>query len=128
MENQYAQALWQMVEGGMDHNKAVHALHDMLVRDGRTELMHRIGRAFARIASRQLQRKRFTLSVAHEKDQHDARKEATEVLKKLDIRPEEIDTAVDETLVGGWRLEGSEHLVDASFKKHLLTLYNRATQ
>jgi len=33
---------------------------------------------------------------------------------------------VDESLIGGWRLEGKETLVDASYKRELLELFNRS--
>ena len=35
---------------------------------------------------------------------------------------------VDDSLIGGWRLEGRERLIDASYKELLLSIYNRATQ
>ncbi len=35
---------------------------------------------------------------------------------------------IDSDLIGGWRMESGEHLIDNSYKKHLLTIYNAATQ
>ena len=40
----------------------------------------------------------------------------------------DVDVALDDSLIGGWRLEGRGNLVDASFKKSLLDMYNRTTQ
>ena len=128
MEATYAQALWQMIERGTTPKKAVDALHKSLVARGRQALMPRIGKAFARLAARDGERSGLVLSVAHEKDERKAMREAKEVLAEMNAPKESIALKVDESLIGGWRLEGSEHLIDASWKKHLLSIYNRATQ
>lgn len=127
MEQQYAQALWQMIEGGMDHKKAVDSLHKKLEAEGRTQMWGRIGKAFERIAQRSLQRSRLTLFVAREKDAHRATSEAKKALETMKYQAKDMNVKVDESLIGGWRLEGAEHLVDASFKKQLLSIYNRST-
>ena len=51
-----------------------------------------------------------------------------DLLKDMGADTHEVETKVDTSLIGGWRLEGRENLVDASFKKHLLTVYNRVTK
>ena len=128
MENAYAEALWKMVQGGMDAKKAVHALREVLVARGRDVLFPRIARAFQRIAARESNRSDVTLHIAREKDEKHALSAAKKALSEMKIDKEITKTKIDESLVGGWRLESGEHLIDASFKKHLLTLYNRATQ
>jgi len=128
METAYAQALWKMVEGGMSPAKAVHALRDLLKARGREALLPRIGRAFARIAEREGKRTGVTLSVAREKDERDAKNAVKEILAKLDVEPKEVSIQVDESLIGGWRLEGRECLVDASYKRVLVDVYNAATR
>lgn len=124
MELAYAQALWQTIEKGMAPKKAVAALHEHLVTRGRAALMPRIGKAFERLAERQRQKSGVTLFVAHEKDEKKAMREAKALLKKL---KGEVAVKVDESLIGGWRVEGNELSIDASFKKMLLDMYNRAT-
>ncbi len=126
METSYAQALWKMIAGGMAPGKAVHALRDKLVADGRQELLPRIGKAFARIAETELKRSGAFLTVARESDARTAEKEAKEVLAKLKIESKSLKTVVDDSLIGGWRLEAGDHLVDASHKKQLLDIYNKA--
>ena len=128
MEAAYAQALWKLVQGGMEYKKALHALREMLVERGRLSLLPRIARAFERLAAREHSRTTMTLTVARDADIPKARKAAVEELAGAKIAETDLDICLDETLVGGWRLEGREHLVDASFKKYLLSLYNRATQ
>jgi len=127
MENHYAQALYAMLEKGMKPHEAVKKLREALQRAGRETLLPKIGRAFARIATREGKRSAVTLTVAHAKDERGALSAAKDFLKEIDVAAKDVEVIVDENLVGGWRLEGREHLVDASFKKHLLSIYNRAT-
>ena len=127
METAYAQALWKMVEGGMTPVKAVRALQETLKTHGREALLPRIGSAFARIAERESKRNDIVLTVAREKDERRAHKETKELLSAMGIETKDLKTQVDDTLIGGWRLEGREQLVDASYKNQLLELFNRAT-
>lgn len=126
MEQAYAQALWQMVEGGKTPHQAVSGLRDMLERQGRVALMPRIARAFERLAQREARKDDVVLTVAREKDLAHAKKEVKEVLSSLGIESSDLKTQVDDTLIGGWRLEGKEHLVDASYKQQLLNIFNSA--
>lgn len=127
METAYAQALWKMVEGGMTPAKAVHALRDTLKVHGREALLPRIARAFMRIAEREANRTDVVLTVAREKDERKAHKDIKELLSQVGVGTQALKTQVDDTLIGGWRLEGRETLVDASYKNQLLELYNRVT-
>ena len=126
MEQAYAQALWQMVEGGMTPSKAVHALEAALKQHGRVALLPRIARAFERLAERDARKNDLVLTVAREKDLAHAKKEAAQMLSSLGIESSDLKTQVDDSIIGGWRLEGKEHLVDASYKKQLLDIFNSA--
>ena len=117
-----------MVKKGMDAKKAVSALREILARHGRQELLPRIGRAFERIAKREQAKSAVVLSVAREKDARKAEREAKDFLKDVGVDAKEISIHIDDTLIGGWRIEGREHLHDASYKKSLLSMYNRSTQ
>lgn len=127
MEEAYAQALWKMIEGGMVPKKAVQSIHQSLTVRGRTSLMHGIARAFERLAARKRQTDSVTLSVAREKDERFAHRSAKQALESLGVTSPDVTISVDDSLIGGWRIEGKEILIDASFKKQLLTVYNRAT-
>ena len=127
MENAYAQALWQLVEKGMQPSKAIAALREALEKSGRVSLLPRIGRAFARLGARDERKNGLVLSVAREKDAHRAERAAKEYLKVMNTDAD-LRIVVDDSLIGGWRLEGREVLVDASFKKQLLDIYQRATR
>ena len=127
MEQAYAQALWNMVAGGMNHSKAVSALQGTLKAEGRESLFPRIGSAFARIALRESKRSTITLTIARASDEAHAKREVKGALKECGLEDREIITRIDPSVIGGWRMEGAEHLIDASYKKHLLTIYQQAT-
>lgn len=128
MERAYAQALWRQVEKGAEPRRAVAALRDALEARGRLELLPRVARAFVRLADRERRKSALTLTVAREKDAHRAQKDAKEFLDALGASAKDVDIEIDEKLVGGWRLEGREHLVDASHKTQLLDIYQRAVR
>ncbi len=125
MEKTYAEVLWQMIQRGTSPKKAVHALHETLTARGRAALMPRIARAFARIAAREGERTGMVLAVAREKDAQRAIRAAKGALASVGVKAADVHVRVDDTLIGGWRLEGREQLVDASWKKHLISIYNR---
>lgn len=120
MEQTYAQALYEAIAKGIEPAKAIHALAARLKREGRSALIPRVARAFERVAQREGARSRTVLYVAREKDAAKAQQAAAEYAKtqKHDVR-------VDETLIGGWRLEHEDRLVDVSYKSYLLELFER---
>ena|SRR3989344_2211273 len=127
METAYAQALVKITAKGMKPKEAVDALRQLLVRSGREALLPRIGRAYARIAQREQGRTGVVLTVARESDRHAAQKQVSAILSDMNVEMKDVVLRTDESLIGGWRLEGRERLVDASFKKYLLDMYNAAT-
>lgn len=118
MQNLYATALWRTIESGIDSKQAVKSLHEALVRRGRMSLMPQIARAFARIAAREAEKNASILVVARKDDEKTARKESGAHGALL---------AIDESLIGGWRLENKEQLQDASWKTSLLSIYGKVT-
>ncbi len=128
MEIAYAQALWDVIAGGGNPKQAVASVRESLVANGRQHLLPRIVRAFKRIAERELRKSRVTLSVASKKDLTAVPRTFNKVFKQAGIDTKHIETVIDESLVGGWRLEGQEQLIDASYKKQLLEIYNRVTE
>ena len=128
MEHAYAEALWRIIEKGTDPKHAVQSLREELEKRGRSRLLPHIAKAFARLAERKARKNDPVLTVAREKDVHKAREAAKKVLEQLKHPPHDLKTRVDESLIGGWRLEGRGALVDASYKKQLLDLYDRATK
>lgn len=127
MENTYAQALWRLLEDGKTPKEAVRKLHDSLAQHGRAGLLPKIARAFVRIAVSQEAKRTVTLTVARERDAHTAQKEVARYLEEMGATSKDVVVKEQKDIIGGWRLEGRERLVDASFKNHLLSLYNRVT-
>ena len=123
MENAYAQALWNIIKGGKQPSDAVHALHAQLEKSGRLALAPRIARAFARIAARDNGKNVATLFVADAAHGAHARTAA----QAAGADASNATITIDPSLIGGWRLEARETLVDASYKKHLLAIYRAAT-
>src|SRR3989344_5837942 len=128
MEYSYAQAIWQMIEKGMKPKEAVAKIREALEKRGRLSILPKVGRAFARIAARESAKRAIVLSVAKEKDAADAKREMKDIFREMGVEAGDVEVRLDETLIGGWRLEGRERLHDASYKKSLLSIYNRATQ
>lgn len=124
MEQAYAQALWKLIEGGAKPAEALKSLHEQLKKTGRVMLLKKIESAFKRLAQRKLSSGEARLYVANEKTARAAVKEAAAALNLPDG---DMRVCVDESIIGGWRFEEKERMLDASFKKHLLSLYNRAT-
>ncbi len=127
MENAYAQALWKILSGGTEAKKAVASLRDTLVLHGREALLPRIAKAFARLAQAESQKHSVILSVAREKDARRAEHEIKDALKAMGANASAVTVLVDDTLIGGWKLQSGQHLLDRSFKKQLVTIYQRAT-
>lgn len=118
MPNAYAQAILKLIEKGEQPKDAVARMHDVLKESGRTALLPRIARAFARLAGREVQKNRSVLVVARKGDEKIARKSSGAADAELQV---------DDTLIGGWRFEDKGTLTDASWKRHLLSLYGKVT-
>ncbi len=118
MPHAYAQAILKLIEKGEKPNDAVAHVHTVLEKSGRIALLPHIARALERLAARDMQKSRSVLVVAREEDEKAARKES--------VAPD-VELAVDESLIGGWRFEDKEKLTDASWKKHLLAMYGKVT-
>jgi F0F1-type ATP synthase delta subunit len=127
MEQAYAQALAHLIQKGMSPDDAVAKIRHVLKAHGRTELLPKIARAFARIMDREASRDKVVLTVARHKDMHHALEEAKKFLAMQHFGEFDLERQVDESLIGGWRLEGKNMLLDASWKKDLISMYNRAT-
>jgi F0F1-type ATP synthase delta subunit len=128
MEEAYAQALWTVIEKGMEPHDAVRALHAKLVSEGREALLPRIAHALSRIGAQMNSRDRVTLTVADKAHQDAAIKSAAASIAKLGVEERNVAVHIDSTLIGGWRLEGKQTLIDSSYKKHLLAIYTESTR
>ncbi len=121
-------ALWQLIERGETPHQAVVMVKKNLDLKGRTAILPKVARAFEKIAAREIRKRTMQLTVARIGDFEKALRGAKEALLEAGIREIDLVESIDESLVGGWRLEGHDTLIDNSWKKSLLTIYNRATQ
>jgi F0F1-type ATP synthase delta subunit len=128
MEHAYAQALQRAVENGMTPHAAVKRIKELLGNEGRLGLLPRVARAFAHLSERERSRNDVVLTVAREKDERGAKGEVRDILGSLKADADSLRTQVDDSLIGGWRLEGRGTLVDRSHKAQLLDIYHRVTR
>src|SRR3989338_7905432 len=99
MENAYAEALWNLIEKGMKPAEAVAAVKKSLEEKGRSVLLPKIARAFARLAARQERRNTMTLTIARKKDVAHAIKAAQTILAEQGIGEAGLCETIDETLI-----------------------------
>jgi len=111
--------MWFMLDKGEEPYVIVKKVRATLITRGALALFPHIGHAFERIAERNMRRERSVVSIARKKDEKEARLAA-------DARDAEL--VIDSSLIGGWRYEDKEVLVDNSFKRHLFAIYNRASR
>ena len=114
MPESYAQVILHLVGKGVTPKEVIARVHDSLVKRKREALWPRIRSAYARLVERENRKNRSALIVARRGDEKAARKASG---------GEDATLVVDETVIGGWRLEEAEVLTDASFKKYLLSIY-----
>ncbi len=115
----YAHALARLIAGGDTPHKAVQKTHELLKTQKREHMLPQIARSFARIMQVEYLKNRSVLAIARVKDESRARKESG---------AKDAELVLDETLIGGWRLEAQGVLQDASWKHHLLNIYKNTTR
>lgn len=119
MEQTYAHALMRLTAKGISPSDAVASIASALRARGRIALLPRVGRAYARLTARFAQKNTTRIAVARTEDSVMALKVAS---------ASEATINIDDSLIGGWRIEQADTLRDASYKKYLLEIYNRATR
>lgn len=124
MEKIYATVLWRILLQGTTLSKAVDQLSPVLKRRGRTGILPRVLRELRRMAEKYQSTQSTTIVVAREEDIVHARKQVAQYISH--------DTAllstIDPRVIGGWRLESPQQLIDVTYKQALLDIYRRATQ
>lgn len=117
MHETYAKALLELVNRGTTPKEAVASIRKVLSKSGKASLFPSIAKSVARLAGREMRMKGTVLVVAKEADAAEAKERSGEKDAKVRIDP---------TIIGGWRLESAEELRDASYKRALLEIYQRA--
>jgi len=123
MPNEYAQALFRAQQTTADPHKTVEALVSLLKRSGKIKALPAILKAYERLeAQHHAHAPRIVLA-----DESDAAMAQTKVRSLLGEKASQADMHINKTLIGGWRYEDKDTLVDASYKKVLLQLYRTIT-
>lgn len=116
----YARALWRHLEKGAAPASAAKSLHALMKSRGHISLAPKVARAFRTLTDSVREKKTMRLYVGNSADSKAA-------LRECGVVEQEVETRVDDTLIGGWKLVGRGRIVDASYKRQLLAMYQRIT-
>jgi F0F1-type ATP synthase delta subunit len=126
LAHRYAEALYQLTKDRpQDEAFAVYLrLKELLAVRGHARLLPAIVRHFERIVSR-ADHDRPTIVVAseHERTKHDAA--ITKALSDLSIDPTRVQTRIDPSSVGGFKVYTDNKQYDATYKRALISLYQQ---
>ena len=129
----YAELLIKVLEGGKisptgkEADQKVEHFMRLLRSRGHAQLLPRIVREFERALERARRKGDIVLRVARTEDRGAFAGVAKEVLAKAGRAGANVREQVDETLVRGFTLEGSDFRYDASARRKLLALYEALT-
>jgi F0F1-type ATP synthase delta subunit len=115
----YAKAMFDLAQSGKSADSVVSGVVKSLKARGAMALLPKILSAYTRAISK-ASTKGATLTVAREADSAEA--------LKLSGTSSDAKVVVDESLIGGYRLEEAGKLLDNSFKAKLLQAYRNATK
>ena len=119
----YAQALWEYLQDTRTREagggSAAEQFIAFLKRRGHYKLLPVILREFEKIGSVQSVTEAGTLTCASEDEVERYRKE----LERYGISDTEVSVEIDENLVGGFRYEEKNTVIDGCYRKQLLNLY-----
>ena len=122
----YAHALYDLErEGNLDADTAVSKLVQILKAKGHIRLLPSILSEYKETLEISRDKKTVILTCARESDFEKYRIELKEHLGHLNS--DFTEEVVDDTIIGGYILQKEDSVIDASFKKKLLLLYQGAT-
>lgn len=126
MPIEYAHALHNSLKGvtkDSEVNNYVDALISTLKKSGKLKALPSILREFERIQLKKNSHKP-KLTIANESHKAGALKELE---GKIAGSSSDITITIDQNIVGGWRYENNDTLLDTSYKAALIELYRRIT-
>lgn len=121
----YAEALYQLTQDEKDSSKVVGNLIALLQKKGHMKLLPNILHSFEAKLAVGRDSQTLTFVCAREKDFEKFKNELTDHFEHADAKF--TDQVIDDSIIGGYILKKDEVVVDASYKKKLLTLYQSAT-
>lgn len=120
----YAQALRDLVRDTdvSKHAEISDTFVKVLKKKGHISLLPTILKEFEKYRMRDLDTKRVILTVAKNSDAEKYKDEALNHVASLE-KGDHIGVKVDKRLIGGFKLESGDMVVDGSYKRRLLNLY-----
>lgn len=125
----YAELLLKVLAGksSREQEKRLEHFLSLVHSRGHGKLLPRIVREFEKVLARASRKAEVTLTAAHEKDLRAAAKEAAAVLARAGREGTPLRERVDQRLVRGFVLAGSDFTYDASARASLIALFERLT-
>lgn len=126
LAQQYARGLFEAGVGKdvSEADRLVESLVALLKRKGHLSLRPAIAREYRRLSMLEGEKGRARVVLAREQDAAKFRNEIAEELAAISMTGESRQE-YDGTLVGGYRIEHKDTVVDASYKTQLLSLYRK---
>ena len=121
LEEVYARALDSSIRGGIKAEDVLPRLVTILKRRGHIKLLPKIARNLERLLEQHTRTKTANVRVAKKTHEEKYKKEIDNARRELGL--EKATTVLDETLIGGYVVEGGSKMIDASYKTALLKLY-----
>jgi F0F1-type ATP synthase delta subunit len=130
MAENYAQALFELTQGASAEklDAVMHRFVETLERKRHMRLLPSIVHHFERLRQRAERRATIELVVAKEADAEKYKSAVAAHSADLgDAHGKSVAVRVDDSVVGGYILQGNNIRIDASYRKHLLDLYSLLT-
>lgn len=118
----YSIAVYTAIKNGVKPAEALKRLTDILARQGHSALYPRILKTLERSLEKEEGKDTMTVRIAREKDAKTYKSEIAAFREAQGLSGEE-EVIVDETIVGGYVLEGKGARTDASYKTSLISIY-----
>lgn len=122
MKKQYVQAVLESLQSGKDVADVLKGLSVILQKRGHERLHASVLREVLRVLSSDNEVSGTRVIVARESDARKFKSEIEKELTALQFDPH-YEVSVRDNLVGGYIIEHESTIIDASYKKKLLTLY-----
>ncbi len=115
----HAQAMFELISSGKTAEDVIKGTMKSLKKRGAIKILPKILKEY-QILEKKEYMKKPTLTIARESDRANAIKDSD--------ADKDINIVIDESIVGGYKLENNGVLTDNSFKSHLFNVYKNAVK
>ena len=129
-QDDYVYALSQVLVGKSAQEKEFLYANfiGVLTARGHLKLLPHIQSALQRISQARERRENIRVSTRSPEAHRRFRGSIETYVKEFGGQNTDVEEIIDENIIGGFRIEGKDHLVDASYRKMLLELYKKMVQ